>query len=317
MIAVQQTVQVPFSPAINPFVDDIQRETLKWVRQFQLVTDEHLLHQLEMGRFNELTARCYPNSRYEILQIINDWMTWLFILDDLFDEEGIGKDPQHMLDYSNGLIELFRRSAIPPQHHQDPMFISLLDLWQRTQTIAPSDWLQRFTDNMLYYFEACIWESTNRMMKRLPKTRDYIRERRKTGGISVFISWSLLTEDIPLPITAFDHPVFREFFEIVGDVLCWTNDVVSFKKELAQGNGHNLVMLVQRDKKCTVAEAFEITLRLIQERIEDYLHLERLLSDYSDAAEREVYLYIGVLRSLIRGNLDWSYLTSHVCFMQK
>src|SRR5688572_17760940 len=114
----------PFVENINPFVDDIQHHTLKWVLEFELVTSKKLFKMLEIGRFNELTARCYPNSSYEILQVINDWMTWLFILDDLFDEEGIGRQPDEMLVYCTDILNLFNYNYVPDERCDSPMFVS-------------------------------------------------------------------------------------------------------------------------------------------------------------------------------------------------
>jgi hypothetical protein len=304
---IQSNLDIPFQPMMSPFIEDIQSETVDWVYRFDLVTTPKLIKQLKMGRFNELTARCYPNSSYDVLRVINDWMTWLFILDDLFDEEGLGRQPDEMVVYCTDILNVFATYVLPDERATDPMFISLLDLWIRTKSIVPPDWVEYFINNMGGYFEACIWESSNRLINQLPATPYYIIERRKTGGVAVFISWSLITETINLPVSFFDHPVFRQFFEIVGDVLCWTNDLVSVHKERANGDLHNIVMLVQRDYRVSLSEALNIVIQQINDRVQDYLHLEAEMPEFY--ADSEIQSYLGVLRSLMRGNLDWSFST--------
>jgi hypothetical protein len=93
----------------------------------------------------------------------------------------------------------------------------------------------------------------------------------------------------------FEQPFFTEFYEIVGDIVCWSNDVLTLNVE----NGEpNLIGLLRRDYELSWHEAYELTHELINDRVNDYLLAERRL-----IPEIDVQLYLGVLRSVICAHL--------------
>jgi hypothetical protein len=192
MYAAQErpAIHLPFPEVESPFMEDIQRETLKWVFRFHLAKNAKLFKTLESARLNERVARCYPNSPYQILQVINDWETWFFILDDLFDQRLTGAEQR--LNYSYEVVSCLMESEIPAGRTDDPLFVALCDVWQRTQNMASLDWLMSFVDHLLVFFDARIWQALDQTQGKVPVTSDYIHEQRKMNRVAITLGWALL-----------------------------------------------------------------------------------------------------------------------------
>src|SRR5215211_3714410 len=83
----------PFPAAMHPDADRMHRQTVAWAVQYELITSQQDRRRLDAGHYTLLMARPYPNGDPAAFQIIADWNTWTFLLDDYFDEHVIGRDP--------------------------------------------------------------------------------------------------------------------------------------------------------------------------------------------------------------------------------
>jgi len=87
------TLYCPFPSSINVHAETVQRDTRAWARRFQLIRDDAACARLSCRRYTELMSRAYPRATSVTLQLISDWHTWLFLLDDQFDETAWAKIP--------------------------------------------------------------------------------------------------------------------------------------------------------------------------------------------------------------------------------
>ena len=86
----------PFPSAINPYATDAQQATIIWARRLRLLQRDTAYRRLDRRQYGMLMARAYPSAAPETLQIVTDWSTWLFLLDDQCDEAGMGHDPEQL-----------------------------------------------------------------------------------------------------------------------------------------------------------------------------------------------------------------------------
>jgi Terpene synthase family 2, C-terminal metal binding len=295
----------PFPELVSPFAEAIHEHTLDWVRQYRLVNEDKAFQRLRLSKFGWLAARAYPHAPRSRLEIVSDWNTWLFILDDQCDECGLGKHPDQLSALHTRCLQTL--CGRKPDPMDLPLVYALHDIYRRLQPLASQAWLARFAKSASEYFEATFWEAQNRFYKHWPDMASYVRMRPYTGGLYTDIDLIEITEQISLPCIVRSHPRLNQLVVITNNVVCWSNDIISLKKELAHGDMHNLVLIMQHESNCSLQESLNRVKRLIDNQIRRFLLFETQLPSFGERTDPDVARFVAVLRSWMRGNLDWAY----------
>lgn len=295
----------PFPEKISPFADKVHAHTIEWVKYFQLVTEKKAFERLRLSKFGRLAARAYPDAALDRLEIISDWNTWLFVIDDQCDESGLGKHPDQLLNLHNRCLEIL--SGYPTKPGDIPLIRALYDIYRRLKPLSSQAWMLRFAKSISEYFEATYWEAQNRFYKRWPDTDSYSLMRPFSGGLYTDIELIEIAEKINIPCAARAHPLLMELANLTNNVVCWSNDIISLRKEQAHGDMHNMVMVMQHEMKITLQEALNLVKKRIDEQIQQFLMIEKQLPKFVEFSDHDLKKYVAVLRSWMRGNLDWAY----------
>jgi 5-epi-alpha-selinene synthase len=295
----------PFPSAVSPYAEAVHAHTLDWVQKFGLVNDAQGFERLKASRFGWLAARAYPDAPHERLEIVSDWNTWLFVLDDQCDEMGLGRQPLQLAELHCRCLEIL--SGGIPAAEDIAVVHGLHDIGARIRPLMPLAWLARFIHSAAEYFESTEWEAQNRDQNVWPDTPAYVHMRPFTGGLYTDIDLVELTENIALPLTVRVHPRIRQLITITNNVVCWSNDIFSLQKEYKHRDMHNLALLIHRHEHIGLQEAIDKVARLIDAQIRRFVALEKCLPSFGAAADSDISRFIAVMRSWMRGNLDWSY----------
>jgi 5-epi-alpha-selinene synthase len=275
------------------------------VQKFGLAKDRQGFERLSASRFGWLAARAYPGAPAGRLEIVSDWNTWLFVLDDQCDEMGIGKQPSQLAALHCKCLEILAGGI--PGAEDIAVVHALYDIRVRIQPLMPLAWWARFVHSAAEYFESTEWEAQNRAQNSWPDTPDYIHMRPFTGGLYTDINLVELTENIALPLAVRIHPRIRQLTTITNNVVCWSNDIFSLQKEYKHHDMHNLALLIHRHERIGIQEAVDKVARLIEAQLRRFVALEKGLPRFGAATDLDVSRFIAVMRSWMRGNLDWSY----------
>lgn len=294
----------PFPSAINPHADAVNSHTLRWVKAFDLVPDEKSYLRLQQSKFGRLAARAYPNARLEELKIVSDWNTWLFIRDDQCDESGLGKDPIRLSGVHAEFLEILQGRA--PEKYDSALAHALYDIRGRLLKKANAAWMYRFIYSVIEYFESSVWEAINRADEKIPATETYILMRPYTGGLYTDIELIDITEDIYLPLHVRKNDVIQRLTLMANNVVCWSNDIISYAKESKHHDVHNLVATLLPSQG-SLQQAIDRAAEMTQAEIAAFVELERHIPAFAPAVDQDVLRYVAILRSWMRGNLDWAY----------
>lgn len=297
----------PFPTAVNPHAAAVQHDTVAWVRHFQLVRSDAASQRFHAAKFGWLAARAYPRADFDELALASHWNVWLFMLDDQCDEGGIGKDPARLGVLFASLLGILQRPPTDPP--PGALASALHDLWRRMRARAAPAWRLRFIKDAADYFTACLWEAANRAAGRTPTVQDYIAQRPLTGGLITDVDLIDLTEHIDLPEAVRLHPTIQRLTSMANNVVCWSNDLISLAKEIRHGDVHNLVLAIQHERRCDLPEAMARAAALHDHEVAGFLSLERRIPSWGPAIDMDLARYIAVLRSWMRGNLDWAFET--------
>ncbi|MGR9114192.1 MAG: terpene synthase family protein [Gammaproteobacteria bacterium] len=298
-------IYCPFSSEISPHADGLQQHTLEWVREFELVSDDKAWRRLEASKFGRLAARAYPHAPMDRLEIVSDWNTWLFVLDDQCDEWGLGKEPDRLAVLHERCLEILAGGT--PGVQDVALVHAIHDIRERIQALMPLSWLTRFIQSAAEYFESTEWEAENRQSNSWPEAETYIRMRPYTGGLLTDIDLIELTESISLPLEVRKHPCIRELTEITNNVVCWSNDIISLQKERKHEDMHNLALIFHHHQSIGIQDAIDRVNELIEKEVQRFISLEQALPRFGAGSDEDAARLVGVLRAWMRGNLDWSF----------
>jgi 5-epi-alpha-selinene synthase len=294
----------PFPSAINPHATEAQQATITWARRFRLLQRDAAYRRLNRSQYGLLMARAYPSAAPETLQIVTDWSTWLFLLDDQCDEAGLGHDPERLAGLHTRFLDVLQ--GMPPGRDAAPLVRALWDLQARIRAYAPDGWQARFSRSVRQYFTANVWEATNRRQGQIPDAASYCAMRLFTSAVYPCLLLIELTEGLRLPPQVSDHPHVQRLAEMTNNVISWSNDIVSLEKERRQGDVHNLALILSHEHKLTLQAAVNRVGKLHDAEVYAFIALTRRLPSFSPAVDADLQRYVSGMRFWMRANLDWS-----------
>jgi hypothetical protein len=293
----------PFPSALHRDADLVQAQSVAWARRFHLLgTGERKYRALGEAMIARLVARSFPAAHRDGLQLAADWTTLFCLLDDKTELAGTGM--VRLAALLSRLLDAFRDGNAG----DDAFASALVDLRGRMLDAAGEAWLEQFGELLEKLFSAFLWENLNRSNRIRPSLSAYVTMRETTVGLHPQFALAEITDHVHLSTEALAHPTVRSLTTMACNVVGWTNDLYTYEKELAQGEVHNLVILHMHEAALPLAEAQQRVIACHDAEVRAFLALAAKLPDVGD--ERPQLLrYVGVLRSWMRGHLDWAHET--------
>lgn len=296
----------PFPAAVNPREPLVAQHLATRAQQVS-TADRELAAELRKARFERLISRMYPTAEPRALCGIADIVVWTFLLDDHLDLHRTGHTPGHV-DHVQADIE-----AVLEQHdttnHQ-----GLLDGWLAStlrSLEAPDDaWRTRLVEHLRAFTVSQCTEARAHAFGIMPSVAEYLLQRRETSGWSVLVDLLELQPGTALPNSLRSANTTERMSTYAGEAASAINDILSLPKELARGEHHNLVLLIQHHDACTLPNAVDRVHTYITERTSEYLKSRTKFHDHAAYSSSHMYStgerFTTGLEHLIRGSYDWS-----------
>lgn len=294
----------PFPSKLNPHTEATAEHVMAWAQQHQLVP--RMMSERKFGeiRVAELAGRTFARAPREALEIVAAWNGWLHFWDDQCDEADVGKMPEVLAKREVRFREILRGDRA--RRDEGPIVHSLQDLCDRLFQGANDDWIERFVARVSAYLDACVWEAKNRAAAHVPDVSTYIVRRRDSGAVYTEFALFERAHGIALPAEVREHPTLLRLSKNANNVISWTNDIISFDKEMARGDYHNLVLTLRHEHGIPLQEAVHRASGFIEAELREFMEVTAELPSFDarhDAGARE---YVSFLCDWIRGNIDWS-----------
>lgn len=294
---------LPFPSRINPATPELERHLEHQAASLKLL-DVHSLERWRRARFHRLAGRMYPHATLPRLAAISEAVLWLFIVDDYLDPGMPGSDDRYCAELARkvGAILAGRERA---DACQDPLLECASRFRTQISPMASARWWNRFTTHLLQFVESIRREAAAHTTGTMPNRQTYLARRQFTSGWHILAALLELEAELDLPDDILSSEQHTACCTAAADVSCAINDLLSLGKELAAGETHNLVLVLQREHGCSIAEAAMQTRAWIDTRLNDYFAARAAFtSRYADVAG--VDQYAQGLENLMRGSLDWS-----------
>lgn len=307
------TEHFAYVPAVHPGVDAAGVAAREWARGHGLTaaaTDP----AYRTAAFEGLPARMLPDVPQHRLDLMTQWVIYLFVLDDLQDEGAMGRHRGELDRFYGRLYEMLHPvpNAKAPGGHAEltPLEGALGDLWRRTADSMSALWCHRFFTHMRRHHFAFQEEVAHRHARTLPSSETVRRLRRGSNGMFMF--------DLVEPVLGLEIPdgLFRgapwtTVFEGVCDITAWCNDLVSYERDRAQGESTNLVMTSAHDFALGARGALDyvtdlIVARTTEVRAAQQAVLAQCRAPGADPAALHAVTQVGrTLLLTIGAHLDW------------
>jgi hypothetical protein len=297
----------PFPSALHPQVEAIQTQSIVWARSFSLCISESDYQHLDRSRVAWLVARAFPDATRDGLQITADWTTLFCLLDDRSErsDTDIGQLAR-VLSYLLNTIRdgrISRPTDVPSD--ADVLACALADLRQRIINRGGVYCAVRFSDRLESQFSAFLWEHLNRRNSICPSWAAYVTMRAVTVGVLPLLELATITDDISLSPDTLSHPAIVNLMTMCCNVVGWTNDLFTYEKEHAQGEVHNLVILLMRERDLSLNEARQLATRKIDAEVREFISLSQRLPSFG-GDNTTTQRYVRIMQNWMRGHIDWS-----------
>ncbi|KAJ3514289.1 hypothetical protein NLJ89_g2459 [Agrocybe chaxingu] len=280
----------------------VTTETKKW-----LFKDGNLLGQKERAyhglKCGLLTSMCYPDAGYPQLRVVNDFLTYLFHLDNLSDDMDNRGTTTTADEVLNSLYHphTWRSSARVGKMTRD--------FYKRLVLTASPGAQQRFIETFDFFFQSVTQQALDRASGVIPDLESYISLRRDTSGCKP--CWAMIeyANNLDIPDEVMDHPVIRSLGEATNDLVTWSNDIFSYNVEQSKGHTHNMIPVVMYQEGLDLQAAVDFVGDMCRQSINRFVEERARLPSWGPKIDRDVAIYVQGLADWIVGSLHWSFET--------
>ncbi|MBQ1073044.1 terpene synthase [Micromonospora sp. C31] len=306
--AVSALREPPFPERQHDATERVARESTEWALGHGLISNGHGLHRLHRADAAGLAGRAYPDGPVDGLRLLADLISWLFVMDDACDEDGLGASPTRLAPTVAALLDVLDGQggrADGPVTAAGPLGEALGDLCRRARAAGGPTALLRFAGEVREYLLALLWEAANREHGRVPGLAEYAQMRRHTGAVHPSFTLTELAGGTPPGAAHRTEPSLVALDLLAADLVCWCNDVFSYGKEhLSRPDAHNLVAVLAAGRTDgDESAALRAAADRFNEALSTYLATETALLTVGDDGLRTA---LTARRNWIRATYDWS-----------
>lgn len=297
----------PFTSIVSPHEDLIETHTLKWLIDFNLVTNEDQLEHYRNQRFAAMISRSYPYSDLTDLFYWCDLNTLLFIVDDQLDEHNIVHDKEELFTFITELISVLENERQYVKGKDNPIFCALSDFWQSMKNRSSITWQKKFIQGMKnVFFIGGVWAFNHISNHIKPSLDEYLLLRPYLGAANLATGSLEVTGSIELPEEIYTHPVIQRLTVLCENTICWSNDLFSLSKEMVHNADFNLVSVLSNHYEISIEEAILKAADIHDAQVQEFIRLSKHITYFDPELIASVQKYISALECLMRGNIEWS-----------
>ncbi|MBV6695619.1 terpene synthase family protein [Kitasatospora aureofaciens] len=292
-------LDLPFTARSNPALTRALPGHVGRLRHFGLPVDVYLEQKCP-----DIVGTWWPQARGGELDLALDFFAWLFLIDDAFDGLGTPEAEKLIRQY-----ERIPGGDTGTIHDGRARFFA--DIWSRQCDGMSQRYRQRASRNWSLVLDALLTEVVNINDGHFPTIEEYRRIRYRSGYMPLVLDMTERLRRFELPDRVHASPAFRTLYDATAWGANLLDDLFSYEKEAAQGEPHNMVLVVEREHRCTRAEAVHAVTAMLQEHITAFLTAETELPAALDAARipqpdrANTHAFVGDLRSSLAAAYTW------------
>lgn len=310
------TFDLPFDTPVSDHLDYARGRHLRWVWDSGLVRSHAGFEEYRSWDLPQAAARTYPHASAEDMVTIMNWFSLAFLFDDQFDS-GRPDRADRIAEVARELIATPLRPAGTAPRVVCPLTVAWAEVWAALSDGMSVTWRTRFAASWGRFLVAHTEEVdlAARGLEGTLSLAEYAAFRRRTVGIHHSIDAAERSRRFEVPAQVQAHPLMIRLRDLAADTIGFMNDIHSFEREKRRGDGHNLIAVLHRERRCSWEEATAEAYAMTTRSLEEYLSLEREVPAMCeelglDAAQREqVRMGVEAIQHWINGNYEWALTT--------
>ncbi|WP_410604764.1 terpene synthase family protein [Amycolatopsis sp. lyj-90] len=259
----------------------------------------------------DLICRTSPQADIGSIGYVADWLLWVFPLDDLCEEvfsetkfaEGIPTDTA------------FDMNSVPVSTLPQVVTTGVADFHREVTAHMSSEWSDLFSSHLNTYILHAIHFAGLSDTENLPELNDFLILRREEGAAKPTIDLIEVATRADLPDEVHDSALWRQICDTCADVLTWSNDIFSYRKERRSGTRFNLIDVLVHHGRLTEQQALVRAVDMTNARAQDFTDRATELLCHSDFLSLAAETRAAARRCLegmkhwMRGQYDWFVIT--------
>jgi hypothetical protein len=304
-------ISYPFSSRLNPLVREVNSIILEWGQQVGILPDKATANTFDKMKINWFAAYLYPDADREWLTLISKLFSSLFLIDDRMESMEVGKAMEWAEYFGSSTGLILKEKTIAP--NADPFVHAFFDFVKSLEMICSPEGFKEFRRDWSDFCEAMTWEASNRLKGIIPEVMEYSIYRLYFSG--AFLAIFFAKELSPAPTNNLFNTCRIEFFNyLAASLICLSNDLGSYQKEIRSGENHNRVIILMKKLNLSENKAVSLTLNTHDRMLKEFL------SGQNTAKNEDDHLFSGyfdALKHLIAGSNTWSELETQRYYNQK
>jgi len=294
-------------PPLNQHCASVRRHSMQWLAKVGLARGTSRMRSHAAIDIPLFAAMTVPWATRTDLMLMQDWLAWVFELDDLFDHSASGfrLDAVNRLKVAFSLI-LSGGHRVPGPDSEESICTGLRDLWRRIRLRSSPAWRSRFVQHVMEYVESFEWEEVNRRNHRCPDVEEYLRRRQQTGAAHPSLDLLIPTLGIPFDDLDWEDPLILRLEYIVSETITLSNDLISYRKEDECGDLHNLVLILIHGNGVDEQDAVMRIGETVAQHLKEFDIGASHLLERQGVHREHLARYLYGLRTVMSGHYLWS-----------
>ncbi|KAL7948162.1 isoprenoid synthase domain-containing protein [Trichoderma barbatum] len=295
-------------PLVNPHYEAVKAESEEALGRFCAFGPEMMkkINKCDFSYFCAIAAPLADRSRFRTLC---DWGNWVFPYDDMFDNGHLRDQPEEsQLAMESLMMPMLGNTSRKKLDAKDRLRIVRFHdtVVKRMAIKTPIGVQKRFGLATQGYCRGALMQIDSQYSGKRPTLEEIAMIRRESAGCRPLYHLVEYAHGLQVPDEVFDHPVIQELENLGMDMVAISNDILSYRKEQAEGVPHNMVA-VCRLNGMSAQKAFDKVGELLEGRYRRWDRAEARVPSWGREADVQVQKYIEGIKCVVRANLNWSF----------
>lgn len=299
----------PFASIVHGDVEEVDAIVCVWAADHRLLPNLKAISKYQKMKMTWLSARLYPEARFEKSIWLAKLYAFLFIMDDVTDAMPKGQKSLLWKEIERQLKGAMSGESLEAdrQYKSAGAFReAFLDLWRELQHLASEPQVLVFRDNFLSYVRENCWEACNRDFDRPIPLSLYLEKRPLVSGgeLALSLVQFALEDDHPDILSVW--PLLRQYLGLASKLIYSSNDLLSNDKERSIGDVHNWIILLVKNEGMTEEEATNHLLEVHAKTLRSLLEMDRKFREDYTPQNRTLLAAIKNIKYQVSGAVAWS-----------
>ncbi|MFC4117074.1 terpene synthase family protein [Nonomuraea zeae] len=292
---------------MHPRTEAAGRQVLRWAERAGLADDAAVRRRLHAIGGHRMAGRVFTDSSDDKLVLFSQWLTWVTLLDDHWDERSCPAS-REIDDTYGRLLHVVDHDREPAQ--AGPMERAFAQLWQVSSAGMGPAWRGRFRAHLELNRRSTHWEIGIRRTGRFSPLEEYPAHRRIASASFIFDAGEAVL-GTELPPALMSLPAWSDLADAANDVSTWLNDVLTLDKDEHEADLSNYVLAARHHLALSTSAAISWVIDRIADRAADLHRAACALPavyrrlDLSHGAARAASKVACAYLALPHANVEW------------